>query len=85
LTESFHMTGSAPTVGEDSELYLPPEESASLQKQCWSVIRDGSTFTWLTAMRKDLPEEARAALEIGGKNSSKGGIEELEEGEDVNA
>lgn len=85
LTEAFHLTGAAPDVGEDSVLYLPPEESAVLQKQCWGVVRDGSTFTWLTASRKDLPPEVCTALEIVNKTQTRGGIEELEEGEETGA
>ncbi len=82
LTEAFHEKGSAPEVDESSELYLPPEESASLKKQCWEVIRDGCSYTWLTAAKNDLPEEIRRALEITIKGSQKLGIEDLEEGED---
>jgi hypothetical protein len=83
LTESFHHTGNGPVVSEDSVLYLPPDEAAILQKQCWSIIRDGSTFTWVTANRKELPEEVCTALDIPAKADHKAGIEELEEGEDL--
>ena len=83
LTECFHRTGKAPVVSEDSELYLPEDESEKLHKECWSVLRDGTSFTWLTASKKDLPAEIMASLDITVKEEPKSGMEDLEEGEDA--
>ncbi len=82
MTEAFHQSGTLPTVGEDNEMYLPPEELEALKKHCWSVLRDGTTLDWLTFSHKNLSDDVRKALEITVKIQKKNGIEEFEEGED---
>ncbi len=64
LATTFHETGQAPAVKEDSDLYVPPEQAAALKGTIWSVLRDGSRITWLTKGKDDLPAAARKALEI---------------------
>ena len=82
LAEIFHQTGEAPKVDESSDMYLPEEEASALAKQCWSVLRDGSTYRWLTVTREAIPEDARKALDIMPARKSTGGVEELEEGDE---
>lgn len=65
LTESFHNTGGMSEItDEKSELFLPQEELEFIKRQVWSILRDGTNYSWLTKTLEDLPAEVLTPLEI---------------------